>query len=98
MNSEQYQQGGWEKLSLLANEARTNLPLQEKLRSIESSPEMFEFLKDPVGDFGVPVFVDQDFVEIKGGFNNARILHDLIFPEARFWIYLKLDEDFLEMK
>jgi hypothetical protein len=97
MNTEQYRHDGWEKFSLWIDEARRNPEFQEALRTKKSKEDLVQFLKDP-GDFDVPKFVDQDIIEVLLDMNNVRNYRDIIAPQGYFWLYLKLDEDFLEMK
>lgn len=97
MNEEKYQQDGWDKLSILAKRATDDSKLQDALQGINSSDEMIEFLGGPVTDFDVPVFVEQDFDDIRAGLNNTRIISEIVIPNAKFWVYFKMPEDFLDM-
>lgn len=97
MNQESYEQDGWDKLSVLAERASDDQKLQDALREINSSDEMIEFLGGPVTDFDIPVFVEQDFDDIRAGLNNTRIITDIVIPNAKFWVYFKMPEDFLDM-
>ena len=96
MSSETGRQFGWEKVFRLAEEAKNNYELQEVLRSKRSKEELVEFLRIDIGEFGIERFEDDDFVDLEKGFDN---LKNLIELTARpYWIGLKFDIDFLDMK
>ena len=98
MNTEEYRQSGWEKVSRMAEMASRSEDLRGTLRSKKTRESLVEFLTNPGEDYGDIKFSRQEISAVLEDIQGVGYLVSMIYPERYFWIALKLDEDFLDMK
>jgi len=98
MNTEQYRLSGWEKVSRLAKEAREKEDLRGILRSKKSKEDLVEFLTNPGEVYREFKFSRQEINAVLIDVQDLGYIESIIYEARHFWIGLKLDEDFLEMK